>query len=95
MSEGHDTAADLNNRYKQASLLASKGSSFPKTIAYLKERGIATTVGLVGENSVKALVRLDKLLQEYRPTYKLDMIRQLEPIDARAYAAAKQSSATK
>lgn len=94
VSEGHDIAADLNNRYKQASLLASKGSSVPSTIAYLKERGITTTGrgGPVGENSIKALARLDKLLQEYRLTYKLDMIRQLDPIDARAYAAAKPSS---
>jgi len=60
---------------------------------YLKHQGISTTSGPVGENITEAMARLDKLLQEYRLTYKLHLIQKLEPIEARAYARSKIASA--
>ena len=56
---------------------------------YLKQQGICTTGGPVGEKCTETMARLDKLLQEYRLTYKLNLIQKLEPIDARAYARSK------
>ena len=42
---------------------------------YLKQQGICTTGGPVGENCTETMARLDKLLQEYRLTYKLNLIK--------------------
>ena len=60
-----------------------------KLRVYLGSKGISTTGGLVGEKVFETMTRLDKLLQKYRLSHKLDLIQKLEPIDARAFVRSK------
>jgi len=88
----------FNQSLKRDCLVKSANASEQnneKLRVYLGSKGISTTGGLVGEKVVETMARLDKLLQKYRLSYKLDLIQKLEPIDARAFALSKIATENK
>jgi len=83
---------EFNQRLKQDCLMKLAGPSEQnneKLRVYLGSKGISTTGGLVGEKVFETMARLDKMLQKYRLSHKLNLIQKLEPIDARAFALSK------
>jgi len=92
LTEANCVVAEFNQRLKLVCLMKSAGASAQKNEklrAYLEYQGISTTGGPVGEKVFETMARLDKLLQEYKLSYKLNLIQKLESIDARAYARSK------
>jgi len=92
ISQADRIVVEFNRRLKRDCLMKSANSSEQnneKLRVYLGSKGISTTGSLVGEKVAETMARLHKLLQEYRLSHNLDLIRKLEPIDARAFARSK------
>jgi len=96
LKEAHCVATKFNERLELDCLIKSAGPSVrnnEKLRAYLESQpdsqGTSTTGGPVGEKVSEKMARLDKLLQKYISSHKLNLIQKLEPIDARAYARSK------
>jgi len=92
MSQADRIVVEFNQRLKRDCLMKSSNASQQnnqKLKVYLGSKGISTSGGQVGETVAETMARLDKLLQKYRLSHKLDLIQKLEPIDARAFARSK------
>jgi len=98
MSQADRVVVEFNQRLKRDCIMKTANASEQnneKLKVYLGSKGISTTGGLVGENVTETMARLDKLLQKYRLSHKLDVIQKLEPIDARAFARSKIAAQNK
>ena len=98
ISQADRIVVEFNQRLKRDCLMKSANASEQnneKLRVYLGSKGISTTGGLVGEKVVETMARLEKLLQKYRLSYKLDLIQKLEPIDARAFTLSKIATQNK
>ena len=98
LKQAHSIVIEFNQRLKRDCLMKSAGPSVQnneKLRVYLESKGISTTGGLVGEKVSETMDRLDKLLQKYRLSHKLNLIQKLEPLDARAFALSKIAARNK